>query len=233
MYDVAIPVYNEGSTIAEVLKQLDEHVTTSIRVLILYDNDNDDTLPVIKNYSSPKFKIECIKNRYSGVLGAIKTGFEYSESKCVLIFPADDTLNANILDQMFVEFEKGADIVAASRFMKGGCMEGCPWIKATLVRLAAFSLYHVARTKTHDPTNGFRLFSRRVLDSLPIETKEGFAFSIELMVKAQRRGWAIAEVPALWIERKVGESRFKVFKWLPIYLRWYRYAFMTLISGSK
>ena len=48
----------------------------------------------------------------------------------------------------------------------------------------------------------------------------GFAYSIELLVKAHRLGWPIAEVPFLWHERKAGQSRFRTLRWLPAYLRW-------------
>jgi dolichol-phosphate mannosyltransferase len=48
-----------------------------------------------------------------------------------------------------------------------------------------------------------------------------------LLVKAHRLGWRIGEVPARWFERQHGASRFRVLKWLPAYLRWFRYAFAT------
>lgn len=106
-------------------------------------------------------------------------------------------------------------------------MQGCPWLKAVLVRIGAFTLHRIARLPTHDPTSGFRLFSRRVIDRIAVESDEGFCYSIELLVKAHRLGWRIGEIPALWFERKHGASRFRVLKWLPAYLRWYRYAFAT------
>ena len=106
-------------------------------------------------------------------------------------------------------------------------MEGCPWFKAVLVRSAAFTLYHFAQLPTHDATSGFRLFARRVVDMIAIESNQGFCFSIELLVKAHRLGWRICEVPALWFERRAGSSRFRVLRWLPAYLRWYFYAFAT------
>jgi hypothetical protein len=111
--------------------------------------------------------------------------------------------------------------------MPGGCMVGCPWLKAVLVRTAAFTLYHVARLPTRDPTSGFRLFSRRVIDGIVVESDSGFCYSIELLVKCHRLGWPVAEVPARWFERKQGQSRFRVLNWLPAYLRWYAYAFAT------
>ena len=83
-----------------------------------------------------------------------------------------------MLDLMFHKWkDEHCEIVAASRFMPGGCMVGCPWLKATLVRCAAFTLYHLAGLPTHDPSNGFRLFSRRVLDRFAIESTAGFVYS--------------------------------------------------------
>ncbi|MDI1342496.1 MAG: hypothetical protein PSV22_00135, partial [Pseudolabrys sp.] len=100
-------------------------------------------------------------------------------------------------------------------------------LKALLVRVAAFTLYYIARLPTHDPTSGFRLFSRRVIDSIAVESDSGFCYSIELLVKCHRLGWPVAEVPAQWFERTKGASRFRVISWLPAYLRWYGYALAT------
>jgi len=111
-------------------------------------------------------------------------------------------------------------------------MVGCPWLKAVLVRSANFTLYHVARVPTRDASVGFRLFSRRVIEQIAIESDRGFCYSIELLVKCHRLGWKIAEVPAQWFERKHGESRFRVLRWLPAYLRWYGYAYATTFLRS-
>ena len=106
-------------------------------------------------------------------------------------------------------------------------MVGCPWLKAILVRLSAFVLFHAARVPTSDASNGMRLFSRRLIERVPIESSSGFAYSIELLVKCHRLGWRAGNVPARWFERKRGTSRFRVLKWLPDYLRWFAYAFAT------
>jgi hypothetical protein len=74
------------------------------------------------------------------------------------------------------------------------------------------------------------MFSRRAIRELPIESTVGFTYSLELLVKAHRRGWRVGEVPVVWVERSKGVSRFKVINWLPAYLRWYRYAFQTAIG---
>ena len=62
---------------------------------------------------------------------------------------------------------------------------------------------------------------------VPIESKVGFAYSLELLVKCKRLRFKISEIPARWEERSQGSSRFKILKWLPEYLRWYFYGLGT------
>ena len=225
--DIIIPVYNEGENIRIVLGSLAEHVKTSFRVLICYDRDDDDTLPQLDSINDPRCPILRIKNRGKGAFGAVVTGFAESTAPAVLVFPADDDYNAPRIDAMVACLKQGADIVCASRFLRGGNMVGCPWLKAVIVRSSAKVLYHAARLPSHDPSNGFRLFSQRLLRSVPLESTEGFTYSIELLVKCHRLGWRVSEVPVEWHERKAGQSRFRVMRWLPAYFRWFKYAFAT------
>jgi dolichol-phosphate mannosyltransferase len=228
--DIVIPVYNEGSNIVPTLRAVAREVKTPNRVLICYDREDDDTLPAINNNRDAlsTLAIEFVRNRGRGAHGAVLTGFATSEAPFVLVFPADDDYNAGMLYSMVAEAATGCDIVCASRFMAGGGgMVGCPWLKAFLVNAANFTLYHFARLPTHDASNGFRLFSRRAVDEIAIESERGFCYSIELLVKCHRLGWRIGEVPARWFQRAHGASRFQVIKWLPDYLRWYAYAFAT------
>jgi glycosyltransferase involved in cell wall biosynthesis len=229
--DIVMPVYNEGVGIVSVIRSLVEHVRTPFRILICHDHDDDTTLAVIRSMGDNACAIECIRNRGSGVLGAIVTGFDHSTAPAVLMMPADDDYNAPRLDAMVERIRGGADIVCPSRFFGDGCMVGCPLVKAVLVRLTAWFMYHIVGVPTHDPTNGFRMFSRRVIDRIPIETAAGFAYSMELLVKAQRLGWRIEERPVQWFERKMGQSRFRVLKWAPSYLRWVWYALTTRFLG--
>ena len=119
------------------------------------------------------------------------------------------------------------DIVVASRFMQGGSMKGCPLIKEVLARTASTTLYLLSSIPVRDASNGFRLFSRRLLNTVYVESKVGFAYSLELLVKCKRLKLKIFEIPAKWEERSQGSSRFKLFKWLPEYLQWYFYGLGT------
>jgi dolichol-phosphate mannosyltransferase len=227
--DIIIPVYNEGANIVPTLQSISRAVKTPLRVLICYDGEDDTTLPAIRDNRDAlgALSIEFVRNRGRGAHGAVVTGFAASAASFVLVLMADDDYNAGIIDAMVAKAAAGCDIVCASRFTRGGGMVGCPWLKAALVRAANVTLYHLARLPTRDATNGFRLFSRRVIDKIAVESDRGFCYSIELLAKCHRFGWPIGEVPAQWFERRHGASRFRVMKWLPAYLRWYCYAFAT------
>ena len=78
-----------------------------------------------------------------------------------------------------------------------------------------------------DASNGFRLFSRKLLNTVKVESKVGFAYSLELLAKCNRLKLKIHEIPAQWEERSEGSSRFQILRWLPEYLRWYLYGLST------
>jgi len=230
--DIVIPVYNEGENILSLLEVFEREVKTPIRILICYDHDDDITLTALRSAHS-RFEIIPVKNEGHFAHGAVMTGFHFSDAPAVISYMADDDYNAGLIDKMAYLFEQGNDIVCASRFIPGGLMVGCRWQKALLVRAVAFSLHYMGRLPAHDPTNAFRLISRRLLEQVNIESTEGFTYSIELLAKCHRLGLKIAEVPAQWFERNKGASRFRVFQWAPAYLRWYFYVFATTYLQRK
>lgn len=224
--DVVIPVYNESENIIHLLEAFEREIQTPIRILICYDHDEDNTLNVVNNIRS-RFEIVKVKNKGRFAHGAVMTGFEYSDAPAVISYMADDNYNAGLIDKMADLFWQGNDIVCASRFIPGGSMINCPWLKGFLVRAVSFSLYYFAGLPSHDATNAFRLFSKRLLREVNIESTEGFAYSLELLAKCHRLGLRVAELPAQWYERARGNSRFQLFRWANAYLRWYLYVYET------
>ncbi len=224
--DIVIPVYNEGENILDLFQAFENEVKTRIKVFICYDFDDDNTLQALKG-KKYKFDIVFVKNKGRGVHSAITTGFDSTTAEAILTFGSDEANNAIIIDEMFIKYKEGCDVVVASRLMKGGEISGGPRLKSFVVRVASFVLHHFIGVPATDATYAWRLFSRRVIDTVKIESSEGFTYAIELLVKCHRLGWSVAEVPARWIMRKKGESRFKFRKWLPRYARWFFYALET------
>ena len=226
--DIVIPVYNEGANILPTLESLRLSLRYHARVLVCYDHDGDNTLVALAGYDPAPLELSMVRNQGRGVMGAVMTGLAATTARCVITMPADDDYNAPRLNDMIRLQGEGYDIVAASRFMRGGGgLVGCPLMKAMLVRASAWFMRHVARLPTHDASNGFRLFSRRVIAQIPVESSRGFAYSVELLVKAHRLGWPVTEIPVAWHQRKAGQSRFQIVRWLPQYFRWLSYALAT------
>jgi glycosyltransferase involved in cell wall biosynthesis len=224
---IVLPVYNEGEDVEPVLRALAAGVKTPHELVVVYDFDGDTTVPVIARLAGEIPGLRGLRNDLGrGVLNAMKAGIAGTEAPFVLISMADGSDEPQIVDSMVDLARDGADVVAASRYMKGGHQVGGPLIKRMMSRTAGLSLHWFARVPTHDPTNNFKLYSRRFLDATTIESDAGFELALELTVKAALDGRRIAEVPTTWRDRTAGQSNFKLRKWLPHYLHWYRVAFV-------
>jgi hypothetical protein len=108
--------------------------------------------------------------------------------------------------------------------MKGGRQIGGPLLKKTLSRAAGVSLWYMTSLPTHDATNSFKLYKKSMLDKIDIQSENGFEIGMEIVVKSHFAGYKVTEVPCSWTDRTEGESRFRIYKWMPKYLRWYFYA---------
>ena len=223
--DIIIPVFREEGNISKTIEEIFKIPEINFRVMVVYDFDEDPTIQVIKN-NFDKSQIICLKNKYQGLNGAIKTGFENIQSKATLLYPADDHENFNLIAKMFYKFCEGYDIVCASRFIDGGSYEGAPLVKRLIVKFVSFTLTNFTTLPTKDATNGFRLFSKSIVEKFPIESKKGFTFSIELLAKAYRYNYKITELPEKWPVRTSGESKFSYYT-IPFYFKWYLYILMS------
>lgn len=223
---IVLPVYNEGEAVEPVLRALSAGVRTPHELVVVYDFDADTTVPVVTRLASEIPGLRGLHNDLGrGVLNAMKAGIAGTASPYVLISMADGSDEPHIVDSMVDLARGGADVVAASRYMRGGSQVGGPRLKRLLSRTAGLSLHWFAGVPTHDPTNNFKLYSRRFLDSIRIESSAGFELALELTVKASIAGLRVAEVPTTWRDRTAGKSNFKLRKWLPNYVRWYVRAF--------
>ena len=223
---IVLPVYNEGDAVEPVLRKLAADVKTPHELVVVYDFDGDATVPVIERLAAELPGLRGLRNDLGrGVLNAMKAGIAGTNSPYVLISMADGSDEPQVVDSMVALARGGADVVAASRYMPGGRQHGGPIIKRFLSRTAGLTLHWFGGVATHDATNNFKIYSRRFLDSVTIESKAGFELALELTVKATTTGLQVAQVPTTWRDRTAGTSNFKLRKWLPEYLRWYARAF--------
>jgi len=224
---IIIPVFNEGANFPFLWEEINAHIRSTYLALVVYDFDGDDTVPVVQEIlAKGEARIRLVKNKVRrGVVGAILTGFHEVERGPVLVAMADLSDDLGQVDKMLALYKQGHELVAGSRYMKGGSIEGGPWFKQFLSRMAGLSLCWFRGIPTHDATNAFKIYDSQMLKPMTIESQRGFELNLELTVKAFLAGYRIAEVPSRWRDRSRGESRFQLWSWLPHYLRWYFFAF--------
>lgn len=224
---VVIPVYNEGENFARLWPEITRHLSFPFTALVVYDFDADDTLPVVERILlQGETRLRPIRNSYGrGVVGAIRSGFDQAADGPVLVLMADLSDDLAQVSAMLELYRRGNHVVVGSRYMKGGRLIGGPWLKQSLSRLSGLTLCWFRGMPTHDATNAFKIYDRAMLSALRIESTRGFELSLEITVKAFLAGYSIAETPSTWRDRALGQSRFRLWKWLPHYLKWYFMAF--------
>ena len=221
---IIIPVYNEGANIEATLLAIEQNIHTPHNTYIVYDFEDDNTLPVVKKMQAKGLPIELLKSLVPGVANAIKTGLIHAPDDYLLVTMADLSDDYSIVDRMCKLMSQGYDLVCGSRYMKGGRQIGGPFFKKLLSRTAGLSLKYLAGLTVHDVTNSFKLYRKSMLNKIDIQSEDGFEIGMEITVKAHFAGYKIAELPCIWTYRQAGQSRFKILKWMPKYLRWYFFA---------
>lgn len=220
---VVLPVYNEYDNIAQCLRGLWSALSaTDHEILVCYDFDEDTTLKAIAEMSDAPRSLRLVKNTLGrGPQNAIKAGFAAAQGDVVVTSMADLSDPPELIPRMAEKIRAGADVVSGSRYMSGGSQTGGPFLKRTLSEIAGRSLGIVAGLGTCDATSNFRAYSKRFLDTQTVEAEAGFEIALELTVKAHLSGRKLDEVPSSWVDRSAGQSRFRLWTWMPNYLRWY------------
>jgi dolichol-phosphate mannosyltransferase len=231
---VVIPAYNEAEAIIPCLDRIFAGVTLPCEVLVVYDDPADTTVPYLDKYARDEPRLLSLLNGYGrGPARAIRWGIEHAQASVAVVTMADGSDDAEQIDELGKLVERGVTVAAASRYMSGGQQIGGPTIKSALSRMAGLSLYWLARVGTRDATNSFKAYSTEFVREVGIESDAGFEIGIELVAKARRLRRPVAELPTIWLERGHGQSSFKVMRWLPRYLRWYRFAFGPKLTAQQ
>jgi glycosyltransferase involved in cell wall biosynthesis len=223
---IVIPAYNEGDHITPVLDRILEAVTLPCEILVVVDDENDNTVDAIGRASVKSAHVRCVVNTYGrGPANAIRFGIDAATAPVAVVTMADGCDDPFQIDELTRLVERGVVVAAASRYARTGQQVGGPWIKSSLSRLAGLSLHYLARVGTRDATNSFKAYSTDFVKAVGIESDRGFEIGIEMVAKARRHRLPVAEIPTIWLDRAFGESNFRLRAWLPRYLKWYFYAY--------
>lgn len=231
---IVLPVYNEGENITKQIEELERVIKYKHEILVIYDLEQDTTVPYIYKLQKKYKSLRSVKNIFGrGVINAVKTGFLKFSGDAVVVMPADLADDPETINKMFKKYMSGFDIVCATRYAKGGRKMGGGILKTALSRIAGIMTPLLLGIPTTDIANGFKMYRKKVIESIKIESTGGWEYSIEMVIKAHHMGFVIGEVPTVWRDRTSGKSKFKLLKWLPKYIRWYLWGILLRLNINR
>ncbi len=209
---VLIPTYNERENLPILVREVME--VPGAEVLVIDDQSPDGTGQLADELSAEYPGRVRVMHRtgQKGLGMSYRDGFRYaldSDADFVVQMDADRSHDPKYLPAMIAAGAEGADLVVGSRYMNGISVVNWPLRRIILSTFANFYIRTITGLSLKDCTSGYRCWRRTALKRLPLETvgSEGYSFVVEVTFLAATRGLSMAEVPIIFIERRVGASK--------------------------
>jgi len=210
---VIIPTYNEIENIERIIHGVFQ-LPSSFHVLIVDDNSPDETFQKVaelqKQYPEKLF-LE-VRTKKSGLGTAYVHGFKWALShnyEYIYEMDADFSHNPNDLEKLYLACQNGADVAIGSRYSKGVNVVNWPLSRVLMSYFASVYVKFITGMQIHDATAGFICYKRKVLETINIDKIKfvGYAFQIEMKYRAYVHKFKIEEVPIIFTDRTLGESK--------------------------
>jgi glycosyltransferase involved in cell wall biosynthesis len=202
---VIVPVFNERNTVAEVLRRMRRvNLPVDLEIVVVDDGSTDGTTQILAALEDSTVQVVHHPTN-QGKAAAIRTGLQHVRGELVLIQDADLEYDPEDWPRLLRPVLRGrSDVVYGSRFSgEGGSMPASDWVGNRFLSLTTNLLYN---TSLSDMECGYKLFTRKVLDDITIES-DRFDFEPEITAKVLRRGYRIYEVPVSYAGRPASEGR--------------------------
>ncbi|KAG2491414.1 hypothetical protein HYH03_010203 [Edaphochlamys debaryana] len=214
---VIVPTYNERENVAVLTWMLHKVLADVVTYEIIFVDDAspDGTATAVKQLQDA-FGADCVKLvSRPGKLGlgsAYTAGLAAASGELVVLMDADLSHHPKHLPAMLAALrDSGADIVSGTRYRLGGGVAGWNLRRKLTSRGANLLASFLLGARTSDLTGAYRLYRRQALAALLQRTASvGYAFQMEIIVRAQYMGYRIAEVPIVFVDRLYGTSKLGV-----------------------
>lgn len=211
---IIIPTYNEKENIEKIIRKVFS-LPHEFNILIVEDNSPDGTADIVKNLMKD-FPSRLFIEERKGKLGlgtAYIHGFRWAlRNNYEFIFEMDADFSHNpddLLRLYDVAKNKGGDLVIGSRYITGVNVVNWPIGRVLMSYYASAYVRFVTRMKVRDTTAGFKCYRAEVLRAINFDKIRftGYAFQIEMKFTAWKLGFNIVEVPIIFTDRTMGESK--------------------------
>ncbi len=227
---VVIPAFNESRRLPPTLRTVDKYLRDAHRrseLIIVDDGSTDDTAAAVDNMIREGLKLHLLRHdRNRGKGAAVRTGMLAASGAMVLFTDADLSTPIADVERLISALEAGADVAIGSRALDRSLIEvHQPWIRDRMGRVFNMFVQAILLPGLKDTQCGFKLFrgdvARELFGSARVNR---FAWDVEVLYLARRRGYPIAEVPVLWFNSP--ESKVSVWRdtpktlWDVLRIRW-------------
>ncbi len=204
---VIIPTYNEKDNLIPLVGRIDEALSGyDYEILFVDDNSKDGTAELAASLAA-KYPVRVIvRLNERGLASAVVHGFRHAGGSILAVMDADLQHPPEVLVDMLKAVQMDVDMVIASRYVKGGSVEGWGLSRRVISKGAVF-LAHLLLPKTKqvsDPMSGFFLLRKSVVDGVNLKPS-GYKILLEVLAMGQFRN--VAEVPYNFRLREKGESK--------------------------
>jgi dolichol-phosphate mannosyltransferase len=207
---ICMPTYNERENLAALVEEI--VAGAGVDVLIL-DDDSPDGTGSVADLLSAKFSGVSAVHRSTkeGLGAAYKDGFARALAAgydAIFEMDADFSHQPRYLPDLIAALED-ADVAIGSRYVEGGSIENCKARRRLISRVSNSAAGALLGLPVRDATAGFVGWKRHVLEAIDFDTirGEGYAFQVELKLRAHQRGFKMIEVPILFWDRVAGRSK--------------------------
>jgi dolichol-phosphate mannosyltransferase len=208
-----LPTYNEAENIGPIIRAAREQLREGDRILVVDDNSPDRTGAIADAIAQELPGVEVLHRPGKQGLGrAYLAGFAYAlaaGAELLLEMDADFSHDPADLPRLIAAAEQGADLVLGSRYVPGGSVTDWGLLRRLVSRGGSWYARTILGVNVRDLTGGFKCFRRSVLEALDLETvhADGYGFQIELTYRTIKAGFRVVEVPIVFRDRRVGQSK--------------------------
>lgn len=210
---VILPTYNEADNIRPMTERL-LSMKPALDVLVVDDNSPDGTGSIADDLAKSNKRLHVLHRSEKDGLGrAYCAGFKWSLERTyefVFEMDCDFSHDPDEIPQFIDKANsENADLVIGSRYTEGIRVINWPMSRLLLSITAAKYVQIVTGMPFADPTGGFKCFRRRALQSIDLDCirANGYSFQIELTHILWRNGYTITEVPIIFTDRFIGNSK--------------------------
>jgi len=208
---IVIPTYNEKENIPKLAGRL-LNLNPDLHILVVDDNSPDGTGALVESWTRENPRVHLLKRPGKMGLGpAYIAGFKWalkSDYDVIVEMDADLSHRPRYLPSFF-EGLKQFDVVAGSRWMKGGRIANWPMRRVLLSRLANVYAKTILGVPIDDLTGGYTAYRRTVLEALDLDgiRSDGYSFQIEMKFQSLMKGFRVTEIPITFTDRTAGSSK--------------------------